>query len=328
MSSARFAVTEVKMRTIGIAGTGMIGTALAVLCTGHGMRTLVYARSEASAQRCRQQYRAYFDDLVAHGVMTEQQAACCESYLAFVDAPEGLADCEAVFEAIAEKVELKRELFARLEASCPKLQAICSASSSIEPDEMAQGLDSCAQKVLVTHPFNPAHMVPYMEICTGSRTSPACLAYVRELLDELDRKAVVLKKSTPGFIGNRLQFALLREAIRLVEEGVADPEDIDTCLAYSFCGRYTSIGLFEHFDNGGLQLCSAVCDNLFPILSDEKESPKLLKDHMAAGEMGVRSGQGFLSWKDVDMQDFRERMGAPFWKFCAWSFPEKPLGER
>ena len=129
--------------------------------------------------------------------------------------------------------------------------------------------------------------------------------------------------TTPGFIGNRLQFALLREALALVEEGVADPRDVDACLNYSFCSRYTSIGIFEHFDNGGLDLCGAVSRNLFPILSDMKEPPELLTSKIAAGNLGPKTGEGFYDWHNVDMAAYRARVDAPYLRFCAWKFPEE-----
>jgi 3-hydroxybutyryl-CoA dehydrogenase len=144
-----------------------------------------------------------------------------------------------------------------------------------------------------------------------------------KLLQELDRKPVLLKKPTPGFIGNRLQFALLREALSIVESGIADPKDIDTCLNYSFCPRYTSIGIFEHFDDGGLELCSKVSGNLFPILSDQKTVPPILSEKIKAGKSGRKAGEGFYDWRNVNMDEYRERVTKPYWQFCKWNLPKE-----
>ena len=142
-------------------------------------------------------------------------------------------------------------------------------------------------------------------------------------MKSLDREPVVLKKPTPGFIGNRLQFALLREAIQLVEEGICSFEEIDRALKYSFCPRYTSIGLFEHMDYAGLDLDDKNCKLLFPIISDRKDTPPSITERLAAGKGGTASGEGFYDWRGRDLEAYAERVNEPYWKFCHWEFPEK-----
>ncbi len=130
-----------------------------------------------------------------------------------------------------------------------------------------------------------------------------------------------LKKDAPGFIGNRLQFALWREALNLVESGIADPRDVDTCLKYSFCPRYTSIGIFEHFDNGDLTLNMQTCNANFPTLSSVTEAPPAVTDRMARGDLGAKTGVGFYDWRDVGMEAYRKRVSAPYWHFINWDMP-------
>lgn len=312
-------------RKIGIVGTGMIASSMAVLCTGHGFETIVISRSEESIKKCKDSYRMSFSQLVKHNLATENQAEICESYLKISTDYADLSEVEAVFECIREDVGDKQTVYRQIEKNCPYVKAICSVSSSIVPDVLSEGMEKYGDRIVVTHPFNPAHMVPYFELCASKNTADGVMDYVMGLLKELDRKPVLLKKPTPGFIGNRLQFALLREALALVESGIADPRDIDTCLNYSFCPRYTSIGIFEHFDNGGLELCSTVSGNLFPILSDTKTVPDILKDKVKAGNLGPKTGEGFYDWRNTDMPEFRERVNEPYWRFCNWSFPEGPL---
>lgn len=309
-------------RRIGIIGTGMIATSLAVLCTGHGCPVTVLARSPESESRCRSGIDAAYRDLLEHGLLTEAQRDICLSYLYFTGTYADLAGAELVFECIVEDLAEKQKVYRILEEVCPSLRAICSVSSSLVPAVLSEGLGRYGDRIVVTHPFNPAHMVPYMEVCACDRTAEDVVPYVMQILTELDRKPVLLKKPTPGFIGNRLQFALLREAIKLVESGIADPADVDTCLQYSFCPRYTSIGIFEHFDHGGMNLCSTVCGNLFPILSDEKKVPAYLTNLMAEGKMGADSGEGFYDWRGTDPKAYDERVSGPYWKFCHWEYPE------
>ena len=312
------------MPRIGIVGTGMIASSLAVLTAGHGMETQVFARSAQSAERFEASFAAHWQLMVQNGVATQEQADICATYAQVSTEFSALQDAEVVFECIVEDLGQKADVYRRLEQTCPDLRAICSVSSSIVPDQLAASCTRYADRLVVTHPFNPVHMVPYVEVCTAEATAPEVRAYVVQLLEALDRKPVVLKKPTPGFIGNRLQFALWREALALVEEGVANPRDIDTALRYSFCPRYTSIGIFEHFDTGGLELNRATCRNLFPVLSDRKDVPPIIDRLMEQGRTGASAGRGFYDWEGVDKEAYAARVNEPYWRFCSWHMPDVP----
>lgn len=308
-------------RRIGIVGTGMIGASMAVLCTGHGFETTVISRSAQSSERCLNSIEKSFHQLIAQGLMSAKQLQICLGYLNITEDYSKLSGVEVIFECIREDIGEKKAVYSLIEEHCADLKALCSVSSSIVPDMLAEGMEKLKDKLIVTHPFNPAHMVPYFEICASKYTTEGVTGYAIELLRELDRKPVLLKKPTPGFIGNRLQFALWREALALVEEGIADPRDVDTCLMYSFCPRYTSIGIFEHFDSGGLELCRTVSENLFPVISDKKTVSTLLTDKISKGKLGQKTGEGFYDWRDTDMDKYKERVSEPFLKFCKWNFP-------
>jgi len=312
-------------RTIGIIGTGMIASSMAVLAGGHGFKAVLLARSQESVTRCSGVVENYFKQFVDKKLITEKQAEICKGYISYSFDYEGLKDAEIVFESVAEKADVKYDVYRQIEENCPLVKAICSVSSSIVPDVLAAGATKYADRIVVTHPFNPPHLVPYFELCGSSKTADGVMDYVKSVLTELDRKPVELKKPTPGFIGNRLQFALWREALALVEEGICDPRDVDTCLEYSFCPRYTSIGIFEHFDNGGLELNASTCRNTWPILSAKTDIPDFMKKLMDEGKMGARSElkQGFYDWKDVDMKAYSERVSKPYWEMVNWKFPEE-----
>ena len=312
-------------RTIGIVGTGMIASSMAVLAAGHGFKTVVFARSQRSADRCSETVEGYFAQMVDRGIISRAQADICEGYISYTDDYAAMKDAEIVFESVVETTDAKYAVFKALEENCPHVKAVCSVSSSIVPSVLAEGADKYRDRIIVSHPFNPPHMVPYFEMCGSEYTAEGVMEYATELLKELDRKPVVLKKPTPGFIGNRLQFALWREALALVEEGICDPRDVDTCLEYSFCPRYTSIGIFEHFDNGGLELNAATCRNTWPILSNRTDIPDFMKKLMEEGKMGVRSESktGFYDWNGVDMKAYSKRVTEPYWNMLNWKFPEE-----
>ena len=315
------------MRTVGIVGTGMIASSMAVLTAGHGCRTVVFARSRKSADRCTGVVDDFYAQMVEKGIIDAGQADVCKSYISYAFDYSGMKDAEIVFESVLETTDAKYEVYRNLEENCPNIRAVCSVSSSIVPNVLAEGAGKYSDRILVSHPFNPPHMVPYFEICGADCTTAEAIDFACSFLREMDRKPVVLKKPTPGFIGNRLQFALWREALALVEEGICDPEDVDTCLEYSFCPRYTSIGIFEHFDNGGLALNAATCRNIWPILSNRTDIPDFMKKLMEEGKMGPRSesSQGFYDWNGVDMKQFSERVTAPYWNMLSWEFPKEKL---
>ena len=312
-------------RTIAIVGTGMMATGLITLTAGHGFKTVVLVRSDASRARCENTVDGYFGQMIGKELMTREQAEICKSYISYTFDYRDLRDAEAVFECVVEKLPDKQQVYAAVEENCPEVKAICSVSSSIVPEKLSEAGGKYADRILVTHPFNPPHLVPYFEVCTAEKTAPEALGYAKALLLELDRKPVILKKPTPGFIGNRLQFALWRECLALVEEGICDPGDIDDCLKYSFCPRYTSIGIFQHFDNGGLELNAATCRSTWSVLSDRKDIPDFMRKLMEEGKMGARSPsrQGFYDWNGVDMEAYSEKVSAPYWQFCHWDYPDE-----
>ena len=316
-------------KTVGVIGSGLIAASYAVLLTGHGFPTWVLVRSERSKEKLIAGYRNHFGVMIKNGILTEEQEKICETYLHVTESYPDMKDCTVFLEAVTEDKNIKASVFEEIVKNCPETELICSASSAITPDMMLGALENSpyleaiAGKLVIAHPFYPAHIVPYVEFCGSSRTEPDKIEEAVAFMKSLDREPVVLKKPTPGFIGNRLQFALLREAIQLVEEGICSFEEIDRALKYSFCPRYTSIGLFEHMDYAGLDLDDKNCRLLFPIISDRKDTPPSITERLAAGKGGTASGEGFYDWRGRDLEAYAERVNEPYWKFCHWEFPEK-----
>ncbi|MBP1736342.1 MAG: 3-hydroxyacyl-CoA dehydrogenase [Oscillospiraceae bacterium] len=310
-----------RVKHIGIIGTGMIATSMAVLTTGHGYKTTMFAVNDDLAAASKKTFEDFYAQLVEKKLMTAGQSEICGKYLNYTQDYKGMADADIIFECVVEVLDVKHAVYSEIETNCPNVKAICSVSSALVADKLAEGMGKYKDRIIVTHPFNPPHMVPYFELAAGAETADGVVEFAKSVLEALDRKPVVLKKSAPGFIGNRLQFALWREALYIVENGIADPKDIDTCLMYSFCPRYTSIGMFDHFDNGGLDLNINVCKTLFPDLSDTKEVPKAITDRISRGDLGQKTGVGFYDWRNVDMDAYREKVSAPYWNFFNWELP-------
>lgn len=303
---------------VAIIGKGMIGVSLAVLFTGNGLPTVVLAKnSEAGLEK----YRTYYKDLIAQGLVTEKQAAACERLLSFTEEYAGLRDAEVVFECVTEKLEVKYEVYCRVEANCPNLKAIASTTSAISPADLAKGVEQ-REKIMVAHPYNPPHMVPCVELVKNDFTAQESIDAVTELLEYCGREVCRMNKPAPGFIANRLQHALYREAVYMVEQGVCAPEDIDKCIRSSWGPRYTSIGLFDHFDYAGLDLIANIESYLYPDLCDTKEVHPSLRERLNRGDLGYKTGVGYYDWRDRDMDAFRKKTSDPYLRFFNWKLPE------
>lgn len=303
---------------VAIIGKGMIGISLAVLFTGNGIPTIVLAKnSEAGLEK----YRTYYKDLIGQGLVTEKQAAACERRLSFTEDYAGLRDAEIVFECVTERLEVKYEVYCRVEASCPNLKAIASTTSAISPADLAGGMER-KEKIMVAHPYNPPHMVPCVELVKNEFTDPGAIAAVTELLEYCGREVCRMNRPAPGFIANRLQHALYREAVYMVEQGICGPEDIDKCIRSSWGPRYTSIGLFDHFDYAGLDLVANIEAYLYPDLCGITEVHPSVQERLDRGDLGYKTGVGFYDWRERDMDAFRKKTGEPYLRFFNWKLPE------
>ena len=148
------------------------------------------------------------------------------------------------------------------------------------------------------HWFNPPHLVPLIEIIKGYATTDEVAKDIYDLSLKIDKKPVIVNKDVPGFAANRLQFAVLREALDLVKKGVVSPEGIDDVMKYGLGFRYACLGPLEVSDFGGLDTFYHISEYLMKDLCDDKEPPELLKQHFEAGEYGVKSAKGFYDYSD------------------------------
>lgn len=311
-----------KPQKIAVIGTGMMGMSLAALFTGNGYDTTVLATKAASAERGRRSYDEMYAVLEGRGLVSRAQAAACAGNLHFTLSYVDLQDVDAVFECAVEDKAVKFAIYQQIEAHCKRFRFVASTTSAMAPETLCEGLQSCPGKLVVAHPFNPPHLVPFVELVKCACTEEAAASAAYEILESCGRKVCVMKKSAPGFIANRLQHALLREAIYMVEQGLADPRDIDKALMYSFMPRYTSVGLFEHQDAAGLDMVQSIEDHLLRDLSDAKETSAFVRERVARGDLGQKTGRGTYDWTDASRADFKARAAAPYWQYFNWDLPQ------
>lgn len=272
---------------IGIIGGGTMGLGIAVALSaaGHDV-TLFEPDADVSAS-----VPARLELIAAEGFRVRAELLTVSGDL------EALRSARLIIEAIPENLDMKRSLYDDLFDILPADTIVASNTSTLPPDMLAEKLsDALAGRLLVAHFWNPPYFLPLVEVLAGSRTMPAAVATTVSLLSEAGLKPVVLDHAVPGFIGNRLQLALVREALHLVESGVATVDVIDEVVRYSLGRRWSVTGPFESADLGGIHIFATVASLLFPVLANRQEGAALLADMAARGDTGARAGRGFYEW--------------------------------
>ncbi|GAA1417192.1 3-hydroxyacyl-CoA dehydrogenase family protein [Agrococcus citreus] len=210
---------------------------------------------------------------------------------------EAVAGATIVLEAAPERLELKHALLAQVEAANAEA-VIASNTSSIAPDALAAGMRD-PSRLVIAHFFNPADTVPLVEVVPGPATPAATVERMVALLTAAGKTAVPLAQQVEGFIANRLQAALYREAMHLVERGIATPAQVDATVTAGLGPRWALAGPFEIMDLGGLDVWQSVTDGIFPTLGDASAAPAMLRERAERGDLGAKTGEGFLQ-RDAD----------------------------
>ncbi len=202
---------------------------------------------------------------------------------------------DLVIEAVFEDMKVKRETFAKLEERCRPDTIFCTNTSVMSPTEISAEL-KYRERFVGTHFWNPGHLIPLVEVVKSDATSDECANTVMEVLAAVGKEPVLCKKDVPGFIANRMQHALWREAISIVENGIADAATVDKAVKYSFGLRLPQLGPIENADMVGLDLTYNIHDYILQHLEDSHKPSPLLAKLREEGKLGFKSGEGFQSW--------------------------------
>jgi 3-hydroxybutyryl-CoA dehydrogenase len=285
-------------RGMAVIGNGIIGHGIAEIFAGAGWRVRLIGRSTNSLAAARARIRASMALFVANRLMTEAGRKAALARIKTTTRLEDAADAELVIEAVPEDMALKRALFGRLDRICAA-EAILASSSGHLVSEL---VDEVGQRgrVVATHFWYPPQLIPLVEVCAGPETAPEIVPLVCEILRGVGKEPVVIDKEVPGFIGNRIQFAALREAWALYAAGIASPEAIDAVVRNSIGRRLGITGPIESADLGGLDTMVAFARFLQPHLDASPLPPPALDRLVAAGHRGLPSGHGVYDWSQRD----------------------------
>jgi len=234
--------------------------------------------------------------LVNHGIISPEDADEIPDRITITtDLDKAVLKSDYIIEAVVEDLEAKLILLGKVDEKCPTHSIITSTTSSYCVRDMAGALKR-PERFLVTHFWNPPYLIPVVEVMPGDATSPEVVETTYKLLEDVGKYPAMVNKDVPGFVGNRLQHALRREAISIVAQGIASPEDVDLIARLSFGLRLPVVGPLETVDLGGLDLTQAIQTYLLPDLDCSSEPLQLIRDKVAKGELGAKSGKGFYDW--------------------------------
>lgn len=308
-----------EIRRIGVIGAGLMGHGIAQDFTLAGYQVGLHDVSGDILERARENMRQNLAIMAgAQMIDTNAVDSVPEKVFMSTHLTEVVSGADYVVEAITEDLPLKQRVFAEIDELCPEHTIIASNSSTYMPSSMASATGR-PDKVLVTHYFNPPHFVPLVEVVCHEGTSDTTFETVMSLLNRVGKRPVAVRKEIPGFIGNRLQFALLRECLSLVEKGVATPQDIDAVVKNSFGRRLAVAGPFEVFDAAGWDTIFAILSELAPDLDASSAASTLAADNVRRGRLGLKSGSGFYDWTPESAQTLRERIAHALIEIEKWS---------
>ena len=290
---------------IGVVGTGLMGVGIATQSALHGHRTIVHDVDPARLASVVPKAEAVLDELIDAGRIDN---AAKQAALARIETHAQLdvmASAQFVIEAIPEVLELKHRLYASLAGLMADDAILASNTSGFPPDQLVAPLRA-KERFLIAHFWNPPHMIPLVEVVPGTATAPDVTERTAALMSAIGMEPVVLEKAIPGFVGNRLQFAVLREALNIVRSGAATPDEVDRVMKASLGRRWSIVGPLEGADMGGLDTFLDISSHLMPELAKDEDVLDLLRERVNAGHIGVRSGAGFYEWDDAHLAQVRE----------------------
>lgn len=294
-----------KTRSVTVIGAGLMGHGIGQVfaCAGHAVVVTDPDEAVLGVALARVERNLRDERIDPAPILARMSVEACLD--------TAVAEADLVIEAVPEQLALKQELFARLAQAAPRHAILASNTSVIPITRIGEHLPEGARSRLVgTHWWNPPHLVPLVEVVRTAFTSPAVFEATFAWLAAVGKRPVKVQRDVAGFIGNRLQHALWREAIGLVEDGVCDAEAIDLVVKNSFGMRMPVLGPLENADLVGLELTRAVHQVLFPELKSDKAPSPMLDRLIAAGHAGMKSGQGLRRWTASEAAAVHVRLAA------------------
>lgn len=287
---------------ISVLGTGTMGHGIALLSAKAGLNVVMYGRSDQSLERGFNSIKASLNTLKSEGKLDDNS---CEEILGKIKGvktiEEAAKGADFIIESLAEDLELKQNVFTELDKLCPAEIILATNTSGLSPTAIAKNTQY-PERIVIAHFWNPPQLIPLVEVVPGEKTSEITMLRTMEWVDFIGKKSVRMEKECLGFIGNRLQLALLREALYIVEQGWATPEEVDKAIEYGHGRRLPITGPLCSADLGGLDIFHNISTYLFKDLCNYLEPSKLMQRKVESGNLGSKSGKGFYDWSSEALE--------------------------
>ncbi|HJV17942.1 MAG TPA: 3-hydroxyacyl-CoA dehydrogenase family protein [Bacillales bacterium] len=283
---------------ITVIGSGVMGSSIAQSFATHGYSVILNDVKEEFLNKANERIKDNLSLLVEEEVLSEEKTQIALSNISFTtNLKEAISQADFIIEAVPEIIEVKWDLYQKLEPIM-KQNTIVASNTSTFPISLLVEKTSIADRMIIVHFFNPAHLVPLVEIVKHDQTKPEVVEKTMNLIRNIDKSPILLKKEISGFIANRLQTALMREAFYLLDQGIASARDIDTAITAGPGFRWAFTGPIEIADFGGLDTWQSVFDNVAPDLDKSKRAPVIIREMVKLGKLGTKSGEGIYTYAD------------------------------
>lgn len=300
------------IQKIAVIGAGTMGHGIAHVFARHGYPVSLYESFEAVRGTVMEQIRGELAFMAEEGYIEADSIEDTLNHISLYSELEpAVVDADFVIEAIPERLELKRELFAQLDRLCPARTVFASNTSSLPLGEMIRDLPPARKaRAMVCHWYNPPHLIPIAELSCFGNMDPMLFQEVYDLHVKAGKRPIKVLQDIPGLIANRLLHAMAREAFHLVEIGAASPEDVDAALKFGPGFRGATTGILEAADMGGLDVWCACEDNLFSQLDSSPNACACLREKVGQGDLGLKSGKGFFPYpnREAVKREFEKRL--------------------
>ncbi len=295
-----------QIKTVCNLGTGTMGFGIAVIFAMAGYNVRMYGRSEESIARGFKGVNEALKIYCEHDLIKTADVSGIIGHIKGTTTLEDAAgDADFVIESIAENLQTKQEVFAKLDKICPKHTIFATSTSGLSPTAIAEAIER-KDKFVVAHFWNPPHLIPLVEVVPGKYTIQETVDITWQLMEKIGKKPVALKREALGFIGNRLQLALLREALYIVESGIASKDAVDITMKYSLGRRLSSTGPLESADLGGLDIFRNISSYLLADLCNTTAISPLLQAAVDQGTLGAKTGTGLYEWSPEKLSQIKK----------------------